>query len=368
MSKTLIVGDVHLHNWPAFSDPTGKPGVNTRAQLVLNCVSKAVEIANTHRCEKLVFLGDIFETHKPSIQLQSALADILYCYGGTTVMVLGNHDRTSMNAEDHALAMFKWVRGVWIATAPTRALDMVLIPWSTSRPTVELDKLMEGRDLSKPLVLCLHAGLYDKIEGFRPEQGDTKAHDAIEVNELVDVCRKYNIRRVFSGHWHAHREYTDGPELTITQLGALVPSGFNNAESPSRYGNCVIVNDDLTYERVSIPGPRFLRDKTIAGMRDQIISANLTGHDHLYASIKPPIFELPKVRDALTTWLGMGDIKGFVVEPSLESVRDAADQIRQSISRDSAENAITDFIADSAPNPNIASQAARMAVTAWKRS
>lgn len=365
MQRTLIAGDIHLHNWPAFADPGHLPGLNTRAEQIVRCVGAVLRQAEKHACQRVVFLGDIFETHKPSIALQHALAEQLVSTSASTILMVGNHDRISMSPDDHALAMFKHLPATKVIQASSITDDLVMIPWSTNNVTDEIHARLSHANADFPKVLCLHAGLYDKSEAPRAEQGNRDAHDAIEVNSLVKICRRYNIRRVFSGHWHAHREYTHGPELTITQLGALVPSGFNNAEHTSRYGQCVVVDEHLNVTPVQISGPRFLRATTLKGVQELV-----TMHEGYkpYISVKANVADMPLMRDYLTDQLSEGTIGGFIVEPSASSLQELATNVRVSVSKTSAEDAITDYISEMAPDADIAALASKVAITAWKRA
>jgi hypothetical protein len=117
-------------------------------------------------------------------------------------------------------------------------------------------------------VLAAHFGLRDE---------HTARHfqalpEAVDVQWLADLCKDRGITYVFAGHWHC-LEMWDISGVHIRQLGALVPSGFDDGGCAGM-GQVVYLSDEGFKVRGDyMPGPRFL---TVGADRAEWAALTLT--------------------------------------------------------------------------------------------
>ena len=367
MSKTMIVGDVHLHNFSAFADPTDLPWMNTRAKLILDTIRETLRRAWSEGCESVVFLGDIFETNKPTVQLQRSLSDLFldFKFFKNIYLMVGNHDRTSGALYDHGLAMMDLVHNVTVVDQPVRHGKLWMVPWLAPKQHGFADAYdwLHGVPCQEPSVLCLHNGLYGAAQQVTVGEGDRNAFDALEVSRLEYICKRQNVQHVLAGHWHAHKHFQTEAIKTMVQLGALMGSSFSDSAPPFQYGVCAIFDDEKdTLSYVIIPGPRFLR-----GQDSMPYAGDAVEGSRIYVSVKASKSAIPRLRDECLDLLSANTIAGFVIEASPDSLKKEADEVRATISRDSAQDAIEDYIASMAPDPKTAGAASSVAISAWKR-
>lgn len=273
--RAAIIADVHIGNHKHAGGRL-EAGLNDRARICLDALSRAIDVAIEHECDAFVILGDLLHSDNASPQLERAVQDVLTrAEGMLKIILLGNHERKSAQLDDHALGPLEYVSDCCIHAVPghqfagTACLAMVPYRSGPAEEWLESaieDALCDGKQrlLSPPDVLCLHLGLRDKK--LREHRWAREAEDAVDVELLSELCHKHKITRVYAGNWHTANEWTfdfdDGFSCVLTQVGALVPTGWNNPGLED-YGGVYI--DDLTEEgrfaledRIEVPGPRFV--------------------------------------------------------------------------------------------------------------
>jgi hypothetical protein len=150
---------------------------------------------------------------------------------------------------------------VRIYEKPTAGTTMIVVPfqvgpareWLPGVVAQEVKKLT--RIKSDCTSLLLHMGIAD--ESTPPFLRG--ASDSITADELLVIMREHNITFAFAGNWHEPREWLFDPQ-TITQLGALVPTGFDNPGTD--YGRVMILDTDQhSIKEVRLAGgPRFFNE------------------------------------------------------------------------------------------------------------
>lgn len=207
-----LISDTHHHNWTAFSS-TNSNGVNTRLQEILD---------ETHRCaievskaggDTIVHAGDLFHVRgsvAPSVLNPTlALYKRLTSDGFKIIINAGNHDLEGRDATDlgSAITALKEV-GCTVVNEPMvfERIGLMLVPYigKVAELKHELNKT-HTRDVSK-FDLILHAGIDGVIKGL-PDHG----LDA-------DYLAKLGFARVFSGHYHHHKELV---REKVWSIGAL---------------------------------------------------------------------------------------------------------------------------------------------------
>ena len=264
-AKIRFVADVHVGNHKRFGGPVVS-GVNDRCRRILEVLEAAAEDADL-----LVVLGDLFDTSNPAPQVVAATVRALQLAGPVkrqVQLLLGNHDMVSTQPGDHALGIFD--AAVWPCREGVR-FDVTEEPqvWRDSEhplfllpfrpePVSEwfadaVTALAASPDVSRDQapILCFHAGVRD----HNTPKYLWSAPDAIDVDLLFAVMRSCGSKLAVCGNWHTHRTWTrDG--MTVIQVGALVPTGFDNPGAD--YGYCVDVLHNGSVRTVQKPGPRFL--------------------------------------------------------------------------------------------------------------
>src|SRR5882724_6254079 len=100
--RIAFVADPHIANFPAHGGPA-IAGINRRCQLTLDTLELAAAKANALDCECFVVLGDLYDTTRPLPQIETAVRKRLSKFDGFVLLLMGNHDRNSGLAGDHAL-------------------------------------------------------------------------------------------------------------------------------------------------------------------------------------------------------------------------------------------------------------------------
>lgn len=262
MSIITFVADCHIGNPKTFPGPT-HAGINGRGEMLLKALTCVRECAE----DSLVVLGDLFDLSNPSPILISRTAAALGSGGayGHNFVLVGNHDMSSTARGHNACAPLRHIRNITVCDDPSSFANpsMLLIPYEPG-PAVEwlpkrINQEVEAHGV--PRAVCVHLGISDD----HTSEFLQRAEDSIPAAELFRVMRVHGIKHAFAGNWHEHKRWQDG-DYSITQVGAMVPTGFNNPGP--RYGGYVTWDtdtDEITETR--LPGPRFaILDDTAAKM------------------------------------------------------------------------------------------------------
>lgn len=245
MRPTFICGDIHLHNFRMFAKPTDTPGINSRAQLILDAMELLAE--RIEACNgRLIQLGDLFDVSRPAPILIQRMED----FARRTKMgyLVGNHDRgvCAVDGATSPITNFSSCseiknfypqaeRGFFVRDFGD---GIIGIDWTPNDITAVARAVVAKLN---PKVLLLHAGL----DGH-PRSGIPKN----EESRLPDVLRTRLDLSVLSGHWHSHHVF--GSKHTLAQVGAFCPVSFS--DSGDSYGRVYRLDTNEWFE---IKGPRF---------------------------------------------------------------------------------------------------------------
>ena len=297
MARIGFVADVHIGNHKKHGGEMVS-GVNERCRLTLKALADACRLASQKGCERLYVAGDLFDNTRPSPQLIRAVQEIFQGECPPVTLLMGNHDQVSMNDGDNALGpmqpVCQVVESPCITMSDDAKLEIWLVPFQPGDARKWLPSVLSGLEggdsgghsSSQPppsddpitRVLAFHLGISDTSTPAFLQ----KAHDAIGVDQLKELCEKHNISYVFSGNWHDRKTWA-GPNGPIFQTGALVPTGWDNP-GLEPYGTLGIIDSEegLSYE--IIPGPRFVKAKQSDKVQEIVDAANEAGHK-LYLQI-----------------------------------------------------------------------------------
>lgn len=273
--KIAFCADVHVGNHRRFGGPV-ESSINRRGRQVLAVFRAAQQRAVKVGASVFVVLGDLFDTDRPVPQLLARVRSDFTSIGPKMkrMLLVGNHDQTSDAPGDHALGPLAGDNAVVVAepssfllgTSGERDTMLHLLPFRAAparewfadavRTRVEDGAGLFGGGRPRSTMnelLGFHLGV---VDGRTPSflRG---AHDAIEVTEVQRVLAECEIDAAWCGNWHSH-DVWNTLVAQIMQLGALCPTGFDNA-GVSGYGTLAVYDTEArTTKTYRLPGPRFL--------------------------------------------------------------------------------------------------------------
>lgn len=331
--KIAFVADLHLANHRRYGGEM-KAGVNWRAEAVLGVLDQAVTRAVAQACDMLVVLGDLFDTTRPEPQLIARVQTIFQRATDENmdvVVMVGNHDQVSSHAGDHALGPLEPVARIVDKTTLLQVggVELVLIPFITGAASGWIPKELDGI-LGKPgeqgarsvppsttrRLLALHCGLADD----RTPPWLVNAPDSIPIDRLDSICEHSGIDFVFAGNWHSRQVWERTPgdasqhARCIMQVGALVPTGFDN---PGLTGYGTVATWDCgVVSAHELPGPRFVKVQSKVELAD-VLKQNASLKHDLFISESAAPEDLRERAVALNALVTGKVLQGAQVLPDL---------------------------------------------------
>jgi hypothetical protein len=310
MRPVGIIADVHVHNHTAFGGVVvGRR--NERCTAIEACLRTVMDM--TRDFGLLAIAGDLFDNDRPPPDHIHAVGDLLRG-GCRKALAVGNHDQHSTSPNDHALAPLGLVDGVTVYDTPgavhvdaETAVD--ILPFWVD----VLHHIPRGR------IVVAHHGIAD--EKTPPFLRHGKG--VVQTSDLFTWMNMHGVDYYIAGDWHEHKHWEKGGKHII-QVGALVPTGWNN---PGHYGyGSLIVIDDDGWRRVVIPGPRFLYCASEEDVVKDARRAKKRG-DVPYVKAACPAFEHPDIEGCHIEWAP-------VIAKAAGAVRVAADHLRSASTLD----------------------------------
>jgi hypothetical protein len=363
VTRIAFLADVHLGNHQRHGGPV-RAGLNRRCREALDAFRCAVNLVDTLGCNVGVVLGDLLDYQRPEAQLLAEVQTVLRESSVVWNVTLGNHEMVSTADGDHALGPLGVVANVH--DRPELAVvrhdvELAVFPFRPGAPAAEWlpGALAETWPAGRPhqaehAVLGVHLGVSDAstapwLRG---------AHDSVDVDLLARLAAAYRVSHVFAGNWHDRRTWTvgvnDPPPLRsrravcVTQLGALVPTGWDNP-GVEGYGT-VAVWDGGAVELHEVPGPRFLklRGFTPSQVRAAAEAARARGHvPYVDATVGPG-----QAEDARAVLRALG-VRGDVSHDAEEASAEARTAATVARSADTLDSALAGFVR-AAPLPELA--------------
>lgn len=251
--KISFVADIHCANHKRMGGAV-TASINVRCSIILHTIRRAIERAHELGCSAFFVLGDLFDSDHPEPQIVAAVQGLFRWAqqrGMRVVVLLGNHDQTSTEFEDHALSPLSDVATIVDETECIH-LDVkcgvLCIPFAPIESESYLREQLKGK---RSEILCVHMGVRD--EKTAPWLRNCK--DAISAPVLVELANSIGSKHVVTGNWHSRQQWVIGG-VEILQLGTLAPTGFSDPGFEG-VGTLGIWEDGvLNYE--VIDGPRFV--------------------------------------------------------------------------------------------------------------
>ena len=343
MEETCLgfVADIHAANHRQFSGEL-VGGLNQRARQIVAALGDGMAALQQEAPHRVIVLGDLFDTVRPTPPLVRAVADALVKGmpedRSNVTVLLGNHDRASTAEHDHAAAPIGLSDRIDVVDSPrvdyTVGAYLLHVPYMAGPaagwlPDAVADLARECRGLARR-VLCTHIGIWDD---------DTPvylrgAKDALSIGAVLDLCKANKIDAVFAGNWHKRKVWR-GPPLVVIP-GTTVPPNFGDDDASVGNSLLVRLNDrGVSHHWRPVPGPRWLRVESAARLAE--VTPPAVGHLYVRALIDQGVVaEANRSRDRLQA-------SGVVtVELQVESTtarlaaKDAAKLARSAVSVDQA--------------------------------
>ena len=367
MSKAFFIADVHSGNHGGFAG-SYQVGLNWRARRILQVVREAAALAGQDR-SGLYIAGDLFNSHEPAPQVIAATIAALKDYDwlacdedadagplsrlhhepGLVGILRGNHDANSTVPGDDALGPLVYIDGFEVidkvvqyqfADCPHRGPEQwnididgcilgLMVPFQPGKPDEWLPEVLKAHPIVERgiKVLVTHFGIAD---GNTP--GDM-ADKAIHIDVLRSLCIEHGFRYVFSGDWHTRRKW-EFPECTIVQVGALVPTGFNNPGLDG-YGSVWSLSPE-GLELHELPGPRFVPLATLTQARETLDRWRVERPavaTELFVSLTVPLDQFDEAKELLDAAKAELVIDGYSLELRRDEALQAAGEVRAEAAR-----------------------------------
>lgn len=259
----VIVSDVHLHSWSAFSS-TLESGVNSRLQIILDELRRAGQRAKEIGGH-LYCAGDLFHVRgsvapsvlNPTLDLFREIVES----GVEVRMIPGNHDLESKDAKrltnaNQALASV----GVKVCNEPTFFDDdmVLMMPWFDKQKElmgaidswcIDWKSEEHGEEVVDGATLIIHAGMNGVIRGI-PDTG-------IEAKDLAE----FGFSKVLVGHYHNHKDFGNG----VYSVGATTHQTWGDIGTRAGFMEVsddgeVVYHDSLAPRFVNVSDPEDLSE------------------------------------------------------------------------------------------------------------
>lgn len=304
----IVIGDVHVGNHRLHGGAM-RSGLNDRCQEVLNVLGQVFNDSHPEQ-RAIVIAGDLLDSRRAEPQVIAAVQQIFQGRNPQqpVYLLLGNHERCSSETMDHALAPFANMDNVWVIEKTTCIDQVLFVPYAPCEDGAaylrgEIAKAEMGQGIPEDPVLVGHMGIWDS-QTVKPLQG---LPGSIRAGELLKICGEAGIRQAFMGDWHRHRQWFSG-STTITQIGALVPTGWDNPSDtkghvgdPQQdpYGSVVYATVEES-SRQSFRGPRFVEATSTVSIDAFVSAAAKRGIPHLYVRARCAPAAVPAIQEHIS--------------------------------------------------------------------
>jgi len=203
-----LCADLHAHAWSAFSS-VDENGTNTRLLHIIDELDRLCTLVRRAGGNIVVFAGDLF--HERGKIVPSVFNPLHVCIqrwidrGIDFRGIPGNHDCEGKEVSflTSAAAMMQGEVGFHLIHKEFAHDDMCMyVPWKSS-PAAYLSVIADAADSvsetrRSALDLIIHAGIDGTLSDM-PPHGIT-----------AEALAKFGFRRVFSGHYHHHKDFGNG--------------------------------------------------------------------------------------------------------------------------------------------------------------
>lgn len=276
MKKTLILADIHAHNYKENSTLLAN-GLNSRLAEIVCLLDQTLEIAEAQGVERILICGDTFHTRgnvRPSVQneiktwLESCVASEIDVF-----IIPGNHDLENYKHGATAVDIFDGIGTGWASVRVAPAGVPIYWPEDKIIGIPYIHDIQEFKDAIQAAVID-----YPDAEVIMMHQGidDFAGHGYGETTITAKFLEEaVGHRFVFSGHYHTPGNY----KHLYFSVGA--PCEHNFGDEADKRG-FLLLNTDYTvhehYETLIYPKFVTVSDTYMEEEGDSIIEMDVEGN------------------------------------------------------------------------------------------
>lgn len=255
-----ISADWHLACHRILGGPVAA-GVNLRCRLIGEAGARVIAKAAEVGCERFAILGDLFDRGKPSPEEIGVAAKVFAESPIPVYVIPGNHDRSSDEPGNNALAALVGTKNCIVVDEPAYLEDGVILAPFSPRPPFDYFADVLKQATTGPKFLLGHVGIIgDAIAHFLLESRN--AITISQISDLADLAERDKgvvLRAFASGDWHLHAVHNALHEIDIVQVGALCQANFGD---PLEVGKLCVLDTEKSgiKEIYNVPGPRFITE------------------------------------------------------------------------------------------------------------
>ncbi|NTX18004.1 metallophosphoesterase [Burkholderia cepacia] len=287
-----VISDTHNHNWNAFSH-VGEDLVNNRLKMILDDTERCAREVAAAGGDTVYHGGDLFHVRgsiEPSVlnPTRDRYQAIREQYGVKFRLLPGNHDLEHRHSNRVGNAV-EAMRSDWVEVDHEAQVyhehNVLMVPWIERVEDLKAALLMQRDNLliaghgdPSNFDLIIHAPIDGVIAGL-PDHGLTGEW-------LADL----GFKRVFSGHYHNHKEIV--PDK-VWSIGALTHQTWGDVGSKA--GFLVVTENEVKWH--STNAPEFVDIE--AGMDPVEVQLRCDGNYVRVKVVDAKPSEVSAIRDAL---------------------------------------------------------------------
>lgn len=241
--KLIQFSDLHLS---AANDP----------EYCLEVLTEIATKATDHKCQAILFCGDVFDTYADLLSLRSKFITILSAFSGKVYFLPGNHESLRRNTKDRSFPTFDWGNQIeFLDQGPYQILnlneevELLSIPHQESYG--ELLMALPPKKSANVRIALAHATVVGmSFTGLKDEEEEEKG-GLIDVAQLQSLGCDY----VAVGHIHSARSQKFG-KMEVAYAGSA--RVWRSGETGPRKGilleiaNAQISKTDVILEKAGI--------------------------------------------------------------------------------------------------------------------
>lgn len=247
-------------------------GLNTRLGDFLRCFDEVIAFALNEKADLVVFAGDAFRTREPSPTHQREFARRIRVLSGAgipTVLIIGNHDISSLPSKADALDIYATleVPGIWVGRHPavhaiaTRSgpIQVATLPWIPRWAQQDgdgarlVEALAEQVDPAAPAILAAHCAVEGALLGSEV-QLTAWNEPTIARGTLANTAFDY----VALGHVHRFQDLNRGSHPPVVYSGSLERVDFSEEKEQKGFVVAEVRRGTAEYRLVPVSARRFL--------------------------------------------------------------------------------------------------------------
>ncbi len=243
----VLISDTHAHAWSQFSS-TDEDGVNSRLRIILNEMKRAAQEVVKAGGKRMFHAGDVFHVRgavEPAVlnPTRETINKIIRM-GVSLDIIPGNHDLASRDTEalHNASAPLDDV-GATVHHKPIIMDDpkLAMIPWCSNISVLRAylqgvrDDIGDSGHIVSDYDVIIHAPVDGVLSGV-PDHGLTPK-----------ILASYGFKRVFAGHYHAHRDMGMG----VYSIGATTHQTWSDVGTKA--GLLLVYEDHVEFRASHAP-------------------------------------------------------------------------------------------------------------------